>query len=182
MCQRSVWRSTWSMLCCLAFVVGCTGDVGPAGPEGPGGPQGPQGPTGPSGDSGIEHFRAILDGASQVPSQDVPGTGTATFTKVGDLLLFRLDVADMVEVRAAHIHGPAPVGVNAGVRMDLYAPPAGTTFSGSGTVAQGVAPAPRAGADLDSILVLLKNGNAYVNVHTNANPGGEIRGQVAEQP
>jgi hypothetical protein len=101
---------------------------------------------------------------------------------VGDLLLFRLDVADMVDVRAAHVHGPAPIGENAGVRVDLYTPPDGTTFTGSGTVAQGVAPAPRGGLALDSILVLMRNGNAYVNVHTVVNPGGEIRGQIAPQP
>ena len=32
----------------------------------------------------------------------------------------------------------------------------------------------------DSLLVLLGNGNAYTNVHTAANPGGEIRGQIEE--
>jgi len=33
----------------------------------------------------------------------------------------------------------------------------------------------------DSLLVLLRNGQAYVNVHTTANPGGEIRGQLVRQ-
>jgi len=31
---------------------------------------------------------------------------------------------------------------------------------------------------MDSLAVLLRNGNAYVNVHTAANPNGEIRGQI----
>lgn len=35
---------------------------------------------------------------------------------------------------------------------------------------------------LDSLLVLLSNGEAYVNVHNRANPAGHIRGQTAEQP
>ena len=34
---------------------------------------------------------------------------------------------------------------------------------------------------LDSLLVLMRNGHAYVNVHTVAHPGGEIRGQVVKQ-
>jgi hypothetical protein len=34
----------------------------------------------------------------------------------------------------------------------------------------------------DSVLVLLRNGNAYVNVHTTAVPGGEIRGQIVKVP
>ena len=151
----------------LAIIVSCTGDAGPAGP---------------AGDSGLEQFEAPLSGGSEVPPLAVPGTGTATFTVVGDALLFRLDVENMEEVRAAHIHGPAAVGVNAPVRVNLYSPPAGTTFTGTGTVAQGAAPAPRAGADFDSVLVLLRNGNAYVNVHTVANPGGKIRGQIVLNP
>ena len=34
---------------------------------------------------------------------------------------------------------------------------------------------------MDSLLVLLRTGNAYVNVHTRVNLGGEIRGQVSRQ-
>jgi len=35
-----------------------------------------------------------------------------------------------------------------------------------------------ANVSLDSLRTLFNNGNAYVNVHTTANPGGEIRDQV----
>ena len=161
----------------LAIVSSCAGDDGATGPTGPEGPQGPQGPPGSTGTSGLEQFEVPLSGGSEVPPVASGGSGTAFFTVVGDAILFRLDVADMVEVRAAHIHGPAAEGVNAPVRVNLYTPEAGTTFSGTGTVAQGAAPAPRAGADFDSVMVLLRTGNAYVNVHTVANPGGEIRGQ-----
>jgi hypothetical protein len=114
-------------------------------------------------------------------------------TYIGGQLLFRLDVDSIANVTAAHIHGPAAVGVNAGVLVNLYVPPAGTpprTFTTVATLAQGVAPRPNSAAvSLDSVLVLLRNGNAYVNVHTNdgvdppsTGPGdlqaGEIRGQV----
>ena len=33
----------------------------------------------------------------------------------------------------------------------------------------------------DSLVSAIRAGNAYVNVHTTANPGGEIRGQITPQ-
>ena len=170
------WRvprmAGWSLVAAALSLAGCGGGSGPAGTDGP------QGPPGSTVTSGLELFVASLSGASEMPPVATAGSGTATFTLIENVLLFRLDVQNMVEVKAAHIHGPAPVGVNAPVRVNLYTAAAGTTFSGSGTVAQGAAPAPRAGADFDSVMVLLRNGNAYVNVHTVANPGGELRGQI----
>lgn len=41
--------------------------------------------------------------------------------------------------------------------------------------------APLLGGLTDSLLVLMRNGHAYVNVHTVAQPAGEIRGQVVKQ-
>ena len=73
-------------------------------------------------------------------------------------------------------------GSNAGVVLNLFlGPTKGPGFSG--TLAQGVggdlgAPA---GMTMDSLLVLLRNGHAYVNVHTPAHPAGEIRGQLVKQ-
>jgi hypothetical protein len=105
-----------------------------------------------------------------VPANASTGTGTAVITHVGGLLIFRLDVANIQNVVAAHIHGPAAVGVNAGVRLNLYVPPAGTAPVSFGnnvaTLAQGVATSPN-GVTMDSLLVLLRNGHPYVNVHTN---------------
>jgi hypothetical protein len=34
---------------------------------------------------------------------------------------------------------------------------------------------------LSLVLVLMRNGNAYFNVHTQLNPGGEIRGQIVRR-
>ena len=38
--------------------------------------------------------------------------------------------------------------------------------------------ATRSRIPFDSLVVLMRNGNAYVNLHTTAFPGGEIRGQI----
>jgi hypothetical protein len=132
-----------------------------------------------------ERFMANLSGANSRPTPiTTTGTGTAEFTYVADLatLFYRIDVGSIDSVTLAHIHAPADTGANAGVVLNLFlGPTKGPGFSG--TLAQGVggdlgAPA---GMTMDSLLVLLRNGHAYVNVHTRAHPAGEIRGQVVKQ-
>jgi hypothetical protein len=112
------------------------------------------------------------------------GSATATITYVGRQLLFRLDVNGTANVTRAHIHGPAAPGVNAGIRMNFYEPPAGTTpinITGTSTLANGIGGLP-IGISMDSLLVLMRTGNAYVNVHTSAYPSGELRGQISRVP
>jgi len=132
-----------------------------------------------------ERFAATLSGANSRPTAITSSaSGTASFTYVSDIktLFYRIDVASIDSVFLAHIHGPADTGQTAGVALNLWLGPVkGPGFTG--TLAQGVggdlgAPA---GMTLDSLLVLMRNGNAYVNVHTRAHPGGEIRGQVVKQ-
>jgi hypothetical protein len=132
-----------------------------------------------------ERFMATLSGASSRPTPiTTTATGTAEFTYVADLatLFYRIDVGSIDSVTLAHIHAPADTGSNAGVVLNLFlGPTKGPGFSG--TLAQGVggdlgAPA---GMTMDSLLVLLRNGHAYVNVHTRAHPAGEIRGQLVKQ-
>ena len=169
-----------------AVVWSCTGDEGPAGPSGPEGPEGPQGPAGPAAPAVVETFRATLSAANEVATPPVVSTGAATaiITYIGGQLLFRVDVNGTSSVTRAHIHGPAAVGVNAGIRMNFYEPPSGTTplnFTTSATLANGVGGLP-IGITMDSLLVLMRNGNAYVNIHTSTYPSGELRGQISKVP
>jgi len=167
-----------------AVVASCTGDIGPMGPAGEAGPVGPTGGTGPAGPAGVEAFRATLAGTNEVPPSGSAGTGTATVTLVGGQLIYRVDIGNIANVTLAHIHGPAAAGVNAGVRLNLYVPPTGTSpisFTTTATLAQGVAGLPSV-ISQDSLVVLLRNGNAYANIHTSAFPGGELRGQFVKVP
>ena len=98
-------------------------------------------------------------------------------------MLFRIDVAGITDVSAVHIHGPAAADANAGVLVGLCnsgSAPACAAGTVDGVLASGTAGSV-SGVSFDSLLVLLRNGNAYVNVHTTANPGGEIRGQIVMQ-
>ena len=77
-----------------------------------------------------------------------------------------------------HIHSPGGVNAAVGVSVDLLTTPL-TATSGVLTGSFTSANIRTAGVSLDSLLTLLRNGNAYVNLHSTTFPGGEIRGQVS---
>jgi len=108
-------------------------------------------------------------------------------------LLYKLIVANIENVVAAHIH-LVPEGANGPVVAFLYDPaPAGGGRT-EGVLADGTITAanligPLAGQPLSALITAMETGNAYVNVHTNDGvppvnrglgefPGGEIRGQI----
>lgn len=126
-----------------------------------------------------ERFTATLSGENEVPPVTTEATGTATFTIRGDSLFYELTVSNITGVTASHIHGPADPGVNAGVLLLLYSSSQGPTGAINGTLAAGKATASDVnGISIDSLFTLLRNGKAYVNVHTAAHAPGEIRGQI----
>ena len=114
-----------------------------------------------------EKFKAALDGKSEVPANTSAGTGTADidYDAASKKLSWKLTYSGLSgPVTAAHFHGPAEAGKNSGVAVAI---PNATSspVEGSATLTDAQA------ADLLA-------GKYYVNVHTAANPGGEIRGQV----
>jgi hypothetical protein len=141
-----------------------------------------------------DNFVATLSGDEEVPARDTQAVGVATFKlrEDGAALRFKVNVANIDNAFAAHIHCGA-VGVNGPIGVTLFmGSPAGGRVSG--TLAEGTITAPDPGnacgwADLAAVLAAMASGGTYVNVHTNdgvepANtgpgdfPGGEIRGQV----
>jgi hypothetical protein len=129
-----------------------------------------------------EAFRASLTGAFEVPAVTTTSTGTAHFTVNGSQLNYTLDVANINSAIAAHIH-TGGVGTNGPPLVFLFQQAAPGTNVPAGSLASGSVDASKmiatTGVSYDSMLSLIRRGNAYVNVHTVAHPAGEIRGQVA---
>jgi hypothetical protein len=132
-----------------------------------------------------ERFSATMSGANVRPTPVTStATGSATFTYVADLkqLFYEVDVVGIDSVTLAHIHGPADTATPAGVVLNLYTTGKSKGLGFTGVLAAGVGGELGAPSiTMDSLLVLMRNGNAYVNVHTVAHPAGEIRGQVVKQ-
>jgi hypothetical protein len=125
-----------------------------------------------------ETFTASLDGDNEVPPVAGDGTGSATVTISDDGQSVSWDVSYSGltgDPAAGHIHfGGADV---AGPVMIPFATvtPTGTTGTFNAADYAGGEGIP---ADWAGVLAAIRGGNSYVNIHTAANPGGEIRGQL----
>ena len=116
-----------------------------------------------------DKYKAALDGKQEVPATASAGTGTADidYDPASKKLSWKLTYTGLSgPATAAHFHGPAEVGKNAGVEVAI---PGATSSPAEGSATLTEAQA----ADLTG-------GKLYINVHTAANPGGEIRGQVTK--
>ena len=116
-----------------------------------------------------EKMKATLSGKSEVPANSSAATGNADidYDAATKKLTWKLTYSGLSgPATAAHFHGPAEAGKHAGVAVAI--PNASSSpAEGSATLTDAQA------ADLMA-------GKYYVNVHTAANPGGEIRGQVTK--
>jgi hypothetical protein len=134
------------------------------------------------GDSGPNRpvYTATLVQASEVPPTGVTGTGTATFVDNGTSFDYELVVHGLTAISAAHIHGPAAVGVNANIIVNLFSPNGPPFGQVDGVIATGtITNANNQSFTVDALRAMIIAGNAYVNVHTNPGfPAGAIRGQI----
>jgi len=126
------------------------------------------------------NFTAHLTGDAEVPVVDTRATGQVHLRLENDGLHFKLIVANIEGVRQAHIH-VGPPDENGPVVAFLFGPvePGGRSNGplAEGVIRSGDVIGPISG-DFQALLHALRTGNAYVNVHTASNPGGEIRGQI----
>ena len=118
-------------------------------------------------------YTAHLTGQDEVPPTTSTGTGDAklTYDTTSKVLSWTVTYSGLSgPATAAHIHGPAVAGANAGVVIpfdNVPKAPAGT-ITGSKAIT-------------DAQYADLNSGRYYINIHTERNKGGEIRGQIARQ-
>jgi hypothetical protein len=113
-------------------------------------------------------FHAKLDGATEVPPKTTAGTGEAmvTLDTAAKTVTYNVTYSGLSgPATMGHIHGPAAPGANAGVVVPFAN--AASPISGKATLT-------------DAQIADLEAGKYYVNVHTAANPAGEIRGQLVK--
>ncbi len=129
-----------------------------------------------------KNYGTKLSGANEVPAADSKGTGVAkfNFSNDGSSASFHVNVAGISDVRFAHIHF-AKAGVNGGVvftlRMDKVVGPVSGLYARGDIMASNFS-GQLEGGDLVILKEAFRTGNAYVNVHSDKFPGGELRGQV----
>ena len=109
-------------------------------------------------------IKVNLTGTEEVPPLNVPGSGAGSFRVADDGTITGSVTTKDVQGTMAHIHSGAkgsngPVIVPLDKNGDTYTVPAGRKLT-------------------PQQIELLKKGNLYVNVHTNRNKGGEVRGQL----
>jgi hypothetical protein len=132
-------------------------------------------------------FRATLVGTEEVPPVTTTATGSAEFTlsRTNDTLFVNVTVNGLNNMRFGHFHAGAR-GANGAVVAFVVD---GPTVAGpsNGRVGKQFITASNlsgalAGQPLTALIDQMRAGGIYVNLHTDANAGGELRGQVALVP
>lgn len=115
----------------------------------------------------VDIFEATLSGSQEVPPVSTPATGQAEvqFNTHTSVITWKVTYTGLsAPPTAGHIHGPAEPGKNAGVVVP-FANVSAQPITGQATLTAAQV------ADLVA-------GRWYVNIHSSAHPGGEIRGQL----
>lgn len=149
---------------------------------------------GPVGDTGIvmkivaarTGFVAVLSGAEAGTDSSATGLATLQLSAAKDSVSYQLKVQGLENATQAHIHISTEPGLDGPPAVWLFpaAPPAmlipgqftGPLGTGSFTAANFVGPL--AGQTIADLLSAIREGRAYVNVHTQQSPAGEIRGPL----
>jgi hypothetical protein len=113
-------------------------------------------------------LKADLKASAEVPPKDSAGMGTltATLNTETNEFTYHIEFSGLTgPAVAAHFHGPAAEGANAKPQLPIKGSPVTSPIEGKATLT----------AEQAKDLLA---GKWYFNLHTAANPGGEIRGQV----
>ena len=139
--------------------------------------------------AGTQMYNAQLSGDREVPPvTDTSASGTADFriplsaiSSPQAEIEYTVNVSDIQNVTAAHIHA-GQMGQNGDIVVTLCKDQTctsdGGTLSLMGTFNATDLEGPMAGQEIETLATEMSNGGTYVNVHTQQNPNGEIRGQI----
>jgi hypothetical protein len=132
-------------------------------------------------------FQAKLSGINEVPPVSTSATGMAQFklSTDGKTLSYTLTANNIKDITASHIH-QGKTGENGQPVVPLSIDNAKMNYgcqcmlpaSGKGTITSSNLQGPMAGKQISDLVSMIKNGQAYVNIHTKENKNGEIRGQI----
>lgn len=130
-------------------------------------------------------LNAVLSGAQEVPPTASAATGTATVTIDAARTAINVTMTTQgftTPVTASHIHF-GPLGTNGGILFSLFAAPGvfPATLTKTLTSADFTPDAVHGIITFADAVNAVLIGNTYINVHTQANLGGEIRGQLMLQ-
>ena len=156
---------------------------------------------------GNTEFTATLSGKEVVPPVKTDGTGVANFEVSQSSLNYQFNVLNAGTITTIQIHSGA-VGTNGDALVTLskskdndaklfgdgsklselspkFSDISSTTqrsssFSASGNVQASDLTGPLVGKTINDLVSAMQSGNTYVNVHTEENPKGELRGQIIE--
>jgi hypothetical protein len=127
-----------------------------------------------------EKFSASLSGNQEVPPNSSTAKGSAWFKSMGDAVGYKLNVTGIDKATMAHIHD-GKLGKNGEpIATIQIVKSSGPT---NGTLAQGNITASDlmgslAGKSVSDLVTKIRNKETYLNVDTEADPNGEIRGQI----
>ena len=137
----------------------------------------------PNNPSDITVFTVQLSALNEVPpvtnaESTARGTAVITINKATNTIDFNVSLNGFTptsQINIAHIHGPAPVGVNTGVLVNTTLTPGNVPL----TNGAGVFTFERVQATAAQVTAILgAPQNHYFNVHTALNGGGAVRGQL----
>ena len=130
-----------------------------------------------------ETFSAILSGNEEVPPTDSSATGSARFqtNDNGTQVFYSVNVTGLNEIMGTHIHN-GTAGQNGDIVVSLSERQSSAGGDNAitlrGNITKNDLQGPLQGHELDELVGLMSDGNAYVNVHTDESQNGIIRGQI----
>jgi len=130
-------------------------------------------------------FATNRTGQQEVPPLDIQAVGEAIMVQdlpLNQTIHYFVNVTGIEGATQGHIHSGAE-GENGPITVTLFnfESPQNAVIE-NGTFAASNLEGPTQGKTIPDLITAMKNGSTYVNVHTEQNPNGEVRGQLVDIP